>query len=923
MRRGAPRTVLLCLTLTSCLPDWGPASGDDDVGPDGPPPTTDQWKRASLAPLYRLLPRAEYGRIQENGTTFVDGDLTDDATVTSSADMLDEIGAQLGQEQGVAAIDLIPDAADRERAAEIPFRGNPSDVKLLAKAGTLYALVPLGGDLMTPGHELAVIRDPGGAAEVTRVDVGVRPVRVAVSDGLVFVCNQYSNYVSVVDPQTSSVVAEVPSDFYCADLVIAGSKLYVANKYRKSLLRYDLAISGTAVTVSAKAELAGVGPSPHRLAFSSDQGSLYVGSGRGDVLARVDLAGWSVAEKVSLGAPVIDLAVSGDLVFAATTMPDRGLLGSNDADHPDFLMVPPREVGGIDGVPHVAHPGSLTDSTRSYNFEDVRNGLFQLEDDLSGRVYYTDDIAGEPTFAGGQKVLAGALPQALAMNRDGTRVWVAHGGSDRLQELAIDRSTRPHTVTKIDRIIFDTAARPFALALDEDAGRLWVAAWGGEVLEAYDVTTLDRVASIDLGYASPRYPVTSVERGEYFFYNALWSNNRRKSCASCHLDELVSDGLAYANGAASPTALHKIPANHNLLTSEGYFWNGSFHGGSYRSLAFAAQARTNCEVVLFGLVEGPGSDPSTRVGDPRNRFTNGEDDTCRPVVEGDGLPLNLAEARGVIAAEQQLADQTVLDETGFTLDELSTMIDFYSAAELRLPPNPVAQMRSRGDLGDALRGKVEAGEGLFRGLGCAGCHQPENARSPFSDGRQHGPGADWPRLFVERYAADPRITDVMGQLPAELLATADVPQANDETINLHLDPIDYFIPFCFTRASCLVFDDPLAFQGDPDRESELLDLLVDFNLADPDRGFVPGNVMGRPRINTPSLRGVWTQATYLHHGLASSFAEAILAPGHPALPAGARGFAVSNSGTLSSHGATQLLSASDVEALAAYLMSIE
>ena len=42
--------------------------------------------------------------------------------------------------------------------------------------------------------------------------------------------------------------------------------------------------------------------------------------------------------------------------------------------------------------------------------------------------------------------------------------------------------------------------------------------------------------------------------------------------------------------------MHQVKPNHNLLTTNSYFWNGSFGDGNYTSLAFAAQTRTNCEL---------------------------------------------------------------------------------------------------------------------------------------------------------------------------------------------------------------------------------------------------------------------------------------------------------------------------------------
>jgi hypothetical protein len=140
-------------------------------------------------------------------------------------------------------------------------------------------------------------------------------------------------------------------------------------------------------------------------------------------------------------------------------------------------------------------------------------------------------------------------------------------------------------------------------------------------------------------------------------------------------------------------------------------------------------------------------------------------------------------------------------------------------------------------------------------------------------------------------------------------------------VNLHT-PLDDFIPLCFTASSCLDFQDPLAVKADRGEETRRLELLVRINLADPQRQVVPGNLSGQARVNTPSLRGVWTQANLLHHGLARTVAEAILAPGHPALGAREHGLAVDSVG-FDPHGATSKLRKEEVDAIVRYVESIE
>jgi len=439
----------------------------------------------------------------------------------------------------------------------------------------------------------------------------------------------------------------------------------------------------------------------------------------------------------------------------------------------------------------------------------------------------------------------------------------------------------------------------------------------------FDAASGNVKATVDLGYATVPYPATNIERGEYLFYNAEWSTNGRKSCATCHLDELLADGIGFSNGATAPTAYHQVPANFNQMTTDSYFWNGSFANGSYTSLALAAQTRTNCELILFGLIEGISSDPGQRVGDPNNRVTNGNDGQCRPQQVGaNGLPANFDTIAAVIAQQKQVAEQVIQQETGLTRDQAFRFVDFYSVSELRLPPNPLSYLADAGELDATTAGKIQQGEQLFTSAGCANCHSPSNARHPFSDGLNHGAGAEWAQRFVDIYFQDARIVNELGGIPQQMLEGLRGSQQDSE-INVHLAPIDFFVPFCFDSERCLQFDDPLVVRGVEPAESDRLDLLVRINLADPDRGFIPGNLPGQPVANTPSLRGTWWKTNLLHHGHANTVAEAMLGPGHGALREGEDGFAVDALGQVDVHGATSGLSPDQVEALVLYVSSIE
>jgi DNA-binding beta-propeller fold protein YncE len=869
----------------------------------------------------------------------------------------------------------------------MPFRGNPSDVKLITVNGQTKAYVPLGGGVGDPGHEVAAVDLEDNS--VKRVRVGIHPQRLAVHEpsGLVFVCNQFSNYISIIDARRDELLTrngepiEIPTEFYCTDLLVVERNpgraeevdelfLFVANEYRASVLQYQIDVVRdvndvpSEVTVTPPkdkaehlpiAEITGVGKNPYRLSLDDTQSRIYVANNRGGELALIDIDSGERLAYQKFDAPTIDVVNIDDKVYVPTTTPFRGLL-KRGSTLPDDVDGPPLVKEGLDEQDHVVHPGAMVDDTDSYNFEDLRNGIFQIDFNLSNRGdYFTDDNEADDFFATAQKQLAGAIPWAITRDQPGNRIFVAMLGSDFVQEFDVLASGNFRL--RASGRTFPTSELPAAVAVDGE--ELFVATMGGEFLERFDLATGERIAQIDLGYAAPRYPATVIEAGEYFYATAKWSNDGRKACSSCHVDRLLTDGVGFSNGATAPTAYHQVKPNYNLMTTDSYFWNGSFTNNSYASVAFAAQARTNCELILFGLVEGVDKDPADRVGDAINFTSDANDVICRPdtSIFDNGLPVPLDQAGvdedfnndgvvdfadiGAVIAAQKL---TAFDKIGASVQEqlerigqfdpddaqanrdvISRAMDFYGAAELRLPPNPIFQMSGLGLLSVDNETKMQTGKALFSGkAGCASCHDPLNARHPFADGRNHGAGAGWMQEFFAEYNSDDRVTDFPGLeagLPEQLSRAAEKSFTSQE-INVHYDRLDYFEPFCFDVEKCLVFDNPLSVQGSAEEDERLFRLTL-INLADPDRGFMPGQVLNQPSVNTPSLRGVWLQHNLLRHGLAFSIREAILGPGHRELRDGEIGWAMDRDGAIDVHGTTSKLSEAEVQALEFYVQSIE
>jgi hypothetical protein len=85
--------------------------------------------------------------------------------------------------------------------------------------------------------------------------VGIHPQRLAVHEpsGLVFVCNQFPTYISLIDASRDELLTkggenvEISTEFYCTDLVVVERNpgraeevdelfLFLAHEYRASVL---------------------------------------------------------------------------------------------------------------------------------------------------------------------------------------------------------------------------------------------------------------------------------------------------------------------------------------------------------------------------------------------------------------------------------------------------------------------------------------------------------------------------------------------------------------------------------------------------------------------------------------------------------------------------------------------------------------
>ncbi len=1016
-RCSALALFLLAATTAGC--DVGVSGGDDDgdaddgddggVGDGGggepgvPPPAV--YARGSIPPNFELPSLNDLNDflIPTVDVLLVNGVLTQPEAPTASqfncnvggftplSQKMFEVESQVNAETG-EQIQLVGE--DEVLAETMPWRANPTDVDCLDIDGIRKCIVPLGGSVSTPGNTVAIVV----GTEVTEINVGIRPLKTACHpDGVCFVANQYSNYISVIDMvgerllENGGEPVEIETDYYTSDILLAENdpggnfderfQLFASNEWLGSVGRYELEVvlggldagvddvvrtqtpSGPVSTPDVT--ITGVGTNPQRLKLSEQQREVYVANGRGGEVALIDVRSGGVLSYSGVGAPAVDIIEVQNAVFVSTTTPDRGLL-AQDEQVPSFFEQAPFTTTGLDGTTVTAHQGGIQDRTKAYNFEDIHNSIVALpatlnQNNVFAQTIFTDADSVEENFQADQKVIRATLTGNL--ETDGNTLFTVGEGNDVVQQLDINGAA----AFPLDEIVgaeFPTGFTPKAMFIDQVAQELVVVTWGGGLLETFDLQNFTPLEQVDLGYAADNlngavdgaeYPCSDLEIGEWAYITTEFSNNGFKSCVSCHRDELLGDGGGWSNGVTSPTTYHKVIPSYNQTTTGPYFWTGTFQNDSYLSLAFSAQTRTNCELQVFALTEGPGVPANQRVGDANiaNRAGLGNVAACQfdAVDPATGLPVDFFEViLPEINNQKALADnfitatvQGLVNKQNANLDdpnrpltrvEVSRLMDWWMISQSRLPPNPSFWLNKWDQSGQETQDLIAAGEGVFTSAGCNKCHDPTNARAPFTDGKNHGRGAEWSRDFIDRYDGDARVNFVIAEEMLKADSQDDSVADINEEINLHLR-IDGFMPFAFDNEDVLLFEDPLSQVGNIDEETRRL-LVMEINLNDPERGYPPGFVLDLPKINTPALYGVWWNPNYLHHAMAKTFREAIVGPGHaalrpdlflmnaahPDLGTEERGWAFNAANSLESHGATANLSDADLKALEYYVYSL-
>ncbi len=195
--------------------------------------------------------------------------------------------------------------------------------------------------------------------------------------------------------------------------------------------------------------------------------------------------------------------------------------------------------------------------------------------------------------ADGLRIVGGAHPSAIAVTPDGRDAYVAMTNVDRIATVALDGT--PHVVGGTELRLFDRGpygTQPCALALSRDGSRLYVAMRGLNaiaVIDARDPLHLHRLGLIPTGWAPSALALASDDR-TLFVANqkglgddggAIWSTLQRIDLAGIKLAESTRATLAATRRVTLSRASYpKAITNVILVVTDGQSYDSAFGPGA-------------------------------------------------------------------------------------------------------------------------------------------------------------------------------------------------------------------------------------------------------------------------------------------------------------------------------------------------------
>ncbi len=277
------------------------------------------------------------------------------------------------------------------------------------------------------------------------------PAHAAGPGQLIYVSNQGTGSVAVVDPTTGATVAAVPVGTSPTDLELTpdGSQVWVANSGSDSVSMIDTATNTVAATVP-------VGRTPWAVAVSPDGARVYVVHNGTAGVEVIDTSSLTVSATVQAGKYTAGLARS----------PDGSRLYVSDFGGGAVSVVDTATLAVTAAVP-AADPAGLAVSP---------DGAYVYAANYNNRTVTVIDAATDTVVPVGQQ------PQGLGIAPDGATLYVGNRLGNSVS--VVDTATNTVTAT------VPVGAGPNTVLADPDGTRVYVANSFSDTMSVIDTATL-------------------------------------------------------------------------------------------------------------------------------------------------------------------------------------------------------------------------------------------------------------------------------------------------------------------------------------------------------------------------------------------------------------------------------------------------